>query len=255
MKKIGKPDESGDSSSFSCLPDDILLEILSRLIDLKTLCRCKLVSIHFNHIVQQVNAISFTGVNHSSSDSNSSGAPSERDRPDNFFKCESFVSVMKSLQTFSGLKSLCIEIPSFHKASDDRFLIKWKFEFRNRTDSFLFLSPNSCFPLLENVTITDTSKRGTVSLCGGKIVDLGKCLRLEQYSCNKLHRCYVPLLKLPVSGYMMKGVTLALFEMNDLVDDDSFTNINLNDFEDKEEAAYNEAMMEIFKKNRQRIFG
>ncbi|GJS09672.1 hypothetical protein Tco_0366468 [Tanacetum coccineum] len=43
-------------------------------------------------------------------------------------------------------------------------------------------------------------------------------------------------------------------KMNDFPDDDSFTNINLNDFEDKEEAAYSEAVMEIFKKNIERIF-
>nr|GEW15668.1 F-box domain, leucine-rich repeat domain, L domain-like protein [Tanacetum cinerariifolium] len=67
--------------------------------------------------------------------------------------------------------------------------------------------------------------------------------------------CYVPLLKLPVSGYVMKGVTLILVERNDLIDDDidSFMKIDLNDFEDKEEAAYCEAVIEIVKKHRSRI--
>lgn len=299
MKKIDKPDEFADLSSFSCLPDDILLQIFNRLIDLKTLCRCKLVSIRFNHIVQQVNAISVT----IPFDSNSSGDPSERDRPLYLFKCE----------TFSAFKSLCIEMPPIHRAEYNDFLFKWKL-FGNKADSFLFLSPNSVcdtkenvqdeveqeeenvklskkkcliaenclvgalsirftissymtwFPLLENVTITDTSKRGKVSLCGEIFPNHKNCLRsltkfaemcnsdVENGSFNRVRRCYVPLLKLPVSGYMMKGVTLALFETNDLPGDDCFTNINLNDFEDKEEAAYTEAMMEIFKKNRERIF-
>ncbi|PWA41686.1 F-box domain, Leucine-rich repeat domain, L domain-like protein [Artemisia annua] len=96
------------------------------------------------------------------------------------------------------------------------------------------------FPLLENVTITDTGKRGRLSLCGQDIVRDNKKIRL----------CYVPLLKLPVTGYMMKGVFLAIFEMFDLPGGDSSVNMNLNDFEDKEEAAYNEAVMEIFKRNR-----
>nr|GEW97770.1 hypothetical protein [Tanacetum cinerariifolium] len=318
MKKIGKPDEFGDSSSFSYLPDEIVLQILSRLIDLKTLCRCKLVSIRFNHIVQQVDAISSTiiSVDHPSFNSNSSGAPGEHDDLLYLFKSESFhsfVSVMKSLQTFRALKSLCIKIPSFHKSAYNCFLFKWKL-LSNTTDSFLFLSPNlvcdtkenvqdeeeeeeeyllsemklliamdclvnalsirykmldyiKCFPLLENVTITDAGERGRVSLSGGNIADRGKCLSsinkiidlwasdIINNSCNRLRQCYVPLLKLPVSGYIMKGVTLALSEMNDFPDDDSFTNINLNDFEDKEEAAYSEAVMEIFKKNREQIFG
>ncbi|PWA76141.1 F-box domain, Leucine-rich repeat domain, L domain-like protein [Artemisia annua] len=266
MKKIDKPDESADSSSFSCLPDDILIQILSILIDLKTLCRCKLVSIRFNHTVQQVNAISvtITSVDRPSFDSNSSGAPSERARPVNLlFKFESFVSVMKSLHTFSGLKSLCIEIPPFHKASDNRFLFKWKFEFRNRTASLLFLSPNSicdtkenCFPLLENVTITATGKRGRLSLCGEDFVP--KTIGQTQKSIpnnKRLHWCYIPLLKLPVSGYMMKGVFLAQVEVSALPFDDSYVNMNFNDFEDKEEAAYSEAVMEIFKKNKGWIEG
>ncbi|GKC02096.1 hypothetical protein Tco_0993706 [Tanacetum coccineum] len=192
---------------------------------------------------------------------------------------------MKSLKTFSALKSLCIEIPSFHKSAYNCFLFKWRL-LSNTTDSFLFLSPNSvcdtkenvqdeeeeeeeyllsemklliamdclvnalsirykmldyikCFPLLENVTITDAGERGRVSLSGGNIADREKCLS----SINKI-----------IDLYMMKGVTLALSEMNDF-SDDSFTNINLNDFEDKEAAAYSEAVMEIFKKNRERIFG
>ncbi|PWA71322.1 F-box domain, Leucine-rich repeat domain, L domain-like protein [Artemisia annua] len=281
MKKINKPDESADSSSFSCLPDDILLQILSRLIDLKTLCRCKLVSNRFNNTVQQVNTISvtITSVDHPSFDSNSSGASSERDRPVNLlFKCESFVSVMKSLQTFSALKSLCIEIPPFHTAPDNRILFKWKFKLGRRTDSFLFLSPNSvcdlkenvqdeeenvmltqmkrlvatsclvdgltiriemrhymkCFPLLENVTITDTGKRGRLSLCGEEIVTETIEQTPKSFRSNERTRwCYVPLLKLPVSGYMMKGVFLAQFEVSDLPCDDSFADMNLNGFEDK----------------------
>ncbi|GKB63805.1 F-box domain containing protein, partial [Tanacetum coccineum] len=155
MKKIGKPDEFGDSSSFSYLLDEIVLQILSRLIDLKTLCRCKLVSIRFNHIVQQVDAISSTiiSVDHPSFNSNSLGAPGEHDDLLYLFKCESFhsfVSVMKSLKTFSALKSLCIEIPSFHKSAYNCFLFKWKL-LSNTTDSFLFLSPNSVCDTKENV--------------------------------------------------------------------------------------------------------
>ncbi|GKA57947.1 hypothetical protein Tco_0757135, partial [Tanacetum coccineum] len=57
----------------------------------------------------------------------------------------------------------------------------------------------------------------------------------------------VPLLKLPVTGDMVKGVYL---EKCDFVNDDSSMNMNLNDFKDKEDVAFSEAVMEIFKKNR-----
>nr|GEX06707.1 hypothetical protein [Tanacetum cinerariifolium] len=281
MKKIGKPDESGDSSSFSYLPDEIVLQILSRLVDLKTLCHCKLVSIRFNRIVQQVNAISFTiiSVDHASINSNPSGAPSERDPSVNLFKCEPFVSVMKSADIyfdsflFLSPNSVCDtkeNVQDEEEQEEDVEVSKMKLRIAGGcvVDAlfirYKMLQYMKCFPLLENVTITDAGKRGRVSLCGGTIADrenyLSSVLKIidlwiSDNNCNWLRRCYVPLLKLPVSGYMMKGVTLALSEMNDFPDDDSFTNINLNDFEDKEEAVYSEAVMEIFKKNRERIFG
>lgn len=83
------------------------------------------------------------------------------------------------------------------------------------------------------------------------------------WSCNldtigRMRKCYIPLLELPVSRCMMKDVTLYLFECNDLPNGyNSFMKSDLvdDDFEDKaeEEAAYNEAVIEIFKKHRGRI--
>ncbi|GKG51846.1 hypothetical protein Tco_0544484, partial [Tanacetum coccineum] len=62
----------------------------------------------------------------------------------------------------------------------------------------------------------------------------------------------VPLLELRVSRYVMKEVTLYLFDKNDLLGEniDSCMNIDLKDSEDIEEAAYSEAVMEILKKHR-----
>ena len=36
-----------DSSSFGCLPDDMVFNILNKLVDMKTLCLCKLFYIRF----------------------------------------------------------------------------------------------------------------------------------------------------------------------------------------------------------------
>ena len=69
---------------------------------------------------------------------------------------------------------------------------------------------------------------------------------------RRISRCYVPLLELPVSGYVMKGVSLILMLRDDLPDDiDSF--MKSDDVEDNEEAAYTEAIMQILKKHRGEI--
>ncbi|CAI9277534.1 unnamed protein product [Lactuca saligna] len=55
-----REEDANVSSSFSRLPDEIILQILNKLIDLKTLCFCYLVSKHLSSIVLQIEAISFT---------------------------------------------------------------------------------------------------------------------------------------------------------------------------------------------------
>nr|GEW95348.1 hypothetical protein [Tanacetum cinerariifolium] len=61
--------------------------------------------------------------------------------------------------------------------------------------------------------------------------------------------CYVPFLKLPACGYMMEGVCLLLRELGD-DNDDTLTRFNLDDFEDREEAAYSEAVMKVLTEHR-----
>ncbi|GJW55942.1 retrotransposon protein, putative, ty1-copia subclass [Tanacetum coccineum] len=68
--------------------------------------------------------------------------------------------------------------------------------------------------------------------------------------------CYVPLLELPVSRYVMKGVYPYLVEWSDLRDDtyDIFMKSDDDDDdEDKDEVAYGEATVEIFKNHRGRV--
>lgn len=120
-------------------------------------------------------------------------------------------------------------------------------------------------PLLEKAAITDSGKRGKVSLSGGKVAEVRNWLSspsgetIEQKmkflrtGC-RASECYVPLLELPVSGYEMKGVYLFLAESNDLANDNYDSFMKNNDaFEDKEEAAYYEAMIEILNKHSGRI--
>ncbi|PWA48602.1 F-box domain, Leucine-rich repeat domain, L domain-like protein [Artemisia annua] len=292
-------DEFGDSSSFSHLPDEMVLQILRELIDLKTLCVCKLVCKRFFRIAHQVRTISFT-------------APSNFNWKTSDGRA-SIWSAIESLNSFKMVKSLSIEVPSScHEGVNKRCsLFKWKIiKFGNKLDSFVFLSPNSVYhnkeshdnengheqvveegdvritkkkrnialqclsdavrshsmmlicieniPSLEKVVMTDSDKRWRISVSGGKIAEMRNGLSsaaaitdqiLLRFSC-KVSNCYVPLLELPVSGYVLKGVTLFLCERDDLPEgnDGSVTINDINDnLVDKEEAAYSEAMMEIFK--------
>ncbi|GJT21133.1 F-box domain containing protein [Tanacetum coccineum] len=290
MTNIEKSHVEDDSSPFEPLPDDVVLQVFRKLDDLKTLCHCKPVSKRFYRIILQVDTISFII------------------KPRIFFS--SFLSVIRSLSVFGGLKSICIQIPY---PRVDSPLYKWKIKFGGKLDSFIFLSPNSIYsnkelyinandqeqeeeedmelremkhcdaveclktsmmrhfillsciksvPSLEKVSIMDCDNRWKVSASGVKVTEMRNDLttpfeslymRLE-LGC-RMSRCYVPLLELPISGYVMKGATLFLMERDDLPEDeyDSFWKSVDADFEEKEEAAYCEAVMEIFKNHMGRI--
>lgn len=299
---------TNDYSPFSCLPDEIIFQIFIKIIDFKTICFCKLVSKQFSSIVHQLDAISFI-VPPSNSDSDTLVA-------DACLRRHSFRSAILSLEKFTLLKSLNIQLPSsppnFIIDIDDIVLFKWKAKFSiDKLDSLVFLVPNSIysitnntnsygtiqeneerwltfqkldiayyclldavlrfdmllgfikgFPFLENVYIKDSEKKGTVSLSGGQIVEFRKWLISSHESIERKLKhskdipgsvsvCYIPLLELPVSRYVMKGVTLILMMRDDLADNEDYSFIKDSDFEDNDEAgAYTEAVMEIYNKHR-----
>ncbi|KAL7611442.1 hypothetical protein Lser_V15G13712 [Lactuca serriola] len=295
--------DANDSSSISRLPDEIILQILNRLIDLKTLCFCYLVSKRFSSIVLQVDAISLTSPVWTP-DKNTIGdvAPSNPFPPIiSSFYGESFLSAYRFLIKFKGVKFLCIELLSSGLLAVDNRLFKWKVKFGNRIESIIFLSPNSVFykdefylngngdeeernkrhisfqclkdvttrhmmllhlvkdlPLLEEVSITDAERRGRLSLKGEKLSEMKEWVSSASEAVmnnvdvpNFLSNCYIPVLKLPVSGYVMKGVFVMVMEMKDLErENDILMNSEDGGFEDKEEAAYTEAAMEILEKHK-----
>ncbi|GKA55765.1 hypothetical protein Tco_0754837 [Tanacetum coccineum] len=125
----------------------------------------------------------------------------------------------------------------------------------------LLMHPITSFLLLQDVSITDPGQKVRVSLSEEKVAEMrnlseaGELKKLHEDIPYRMSKCYVPLLKLHVLGYNIKGVTILLLGRNDLLDDDidSFMKIDLNDFEDKEEVAYSKAVIEIVKKHRSRI--
>ncbi|GKD10558.1 F-box domain containing protein, partial [Tanacetum coccineum] len=257
MKNNKKYDVADDSSSFGCLPNEIVLQILSKLVDFKTLCLCKLVSKRFRRILHQFDIISFTSF---------TDDPLADPHSKEFIPSDTLASLVKSLR---------IQVPS--SFDNNHLLFKWRIKFRSRVDSFVFLSPNSVFPnkelyvnangqegekedymefyrkkidiacrclkdvvvkfrlltqpitslpLLQDVSITDPDQKVRVSLNGEKVAEmrnLSEAGELKKHAKDlprRISKCYVPLLKLPVLGYVMKGVTIIRFKRNDLLDDD-----------------------------------
>ncbi|KAL8196095.1 hypothetical protein R6Q57_025095 [Mikania cordata] len=344
-------EDAPDSSSLNRLPDELILQILSKLVDLKILCACLLVSKRFSSIVLQVDTISFIAplLTASCSDKNTAGdvdstgfpknlfwsllngvvfkpihflrrmvGPSDKPLPPiiSSFYGDSFRSAVSFLSKFKRVKSLSIELPSSsHRGIDNTCLFKWKVTFGCRIESFLFLSPNSIYytnelhvncnveeeeymdpsidsfkrkvhiafqclkdvivrhrmllyfmkdlPVLEKVLITDSGKRGMLSLCGEKLAEVREWIHSApdnvKPQLNRIEvpvnvsQCYVPVLNMPVSGYVMKGITLVVMQMNDIRDgNDCFTN-DEDGFEDNVVAAYSEAMSEILENHKDRM--
>ncbi|KAI3503969.1 hypothetical protein L1887_32493 [Cichorium endivia] len=317
MKNIVKSrkEDADASSSFTRLPDEIILHVLNKLIDSKTLICCYLVSKRFSSIVLQVDAISFTApfLHRRIPDENtvSNYTPSWHLPPElSSFYREFLGSAYRFLSKFKRVKSLCATLPSSSEIGiDNTSLFKWRVKFGNRIESFIFLSPKSVrdkdgfylnqigdeeenielindlfnqkidisfqclsegmashtmllfilkdLPMLEEVSITGSDRRGKLFLSGEKLREVKEWVHSASETMMSrvelpdiVRKCYIPVLKLPVSGYVMKGIHVILMEMKGFQGgNDGLMNSN-NGFEDKEEAAYTEAVMEILNKHK-----
>ncbi|KAI3700390.1 hypothetical protein L2E82_45016 [Cichorium intybus] len=317
MKNIVKSrkEDANASSSFTRLPDEIILQVLNKLIDSKTLICCYLVSKRFSSIVVQVDAISFTApfLHRRIPDENtvSNYTPSRHLPPElSSFHREFFGSANMFLSKFKGVRSLCVTLPSSSEIGiDNRCLFKWRVKFGNRIESFIFLSPKSVrdedgfylnqigdeeenielindlfnqkidisfqclydamashkillyllkdLPMLEEVSITGSGRRGKLFLSGEKLREVKEWVHSSSETMmdhveiiDIVRNCYIPVLKLPVSGYVMKGIDVIVIKMKGFQGgNDGLMNSN-DGFEDKEEAAYTEAVMEILNKHK-----
>ncbi|CAH1412570.1 unnamed protein product [Lactuca virosa] len=240
-----REEDANVSSSFRRLPDEIILQIFNKLIDLKTLCFCHLISKHFSSIVLQIEAISFTAplLNPHISDKNtvSDVSPSQP-----------FLSAHRFLSKFKGVKFLWIELPSSsHRDIDDRLLFRDAMVWHS---ILLYLVKD--LPKLEKVSITDLGRRGKLSLSGEKLIEVKEWVHSASEAVmthlelpTKISNGYIPVLKLPVSGYVMKGIHFCVMKMKDLGDGNDGVMNNEDASADKEEAAYTEAVMEILEKH------
>nr|XP_043613066.1 F-box protein At4g18380-like [Erigeron canadensis] len=153
--------ESG--SPFSQLPDDIVVQIYNKIMDLKTLCYCQLISKHLGLIVFQADTISFNvplPVDYENMNgfddikilfdlfcsTNQEGSPtSDLDSdPAPVLGSDSFQSAIKFIKRFTKLKSMCIQFPSYvNILPDGVYLFKWKIELGARVDSSVIQAVNT----------------------------------------------------------------------------------------------------------------
>ncbi|XP_071690286.1 uncharacterized protein [Rutidosis leptorrhynchoides] len=240
---MGKSNADDDSSSLiSRLPDDLVLEIFNKIMDLKTLCTCKLVSKRFSSIVVQIDSVSLTVSSEFDLDN---GKPLSSTR-------DSFLAARNSILSFTILRSLYIHLYFLNTRS---FNFKWKVNISDRVNSLLFVSPISVYSSessLQNEEEEDAElcleKKFGIALNCFKDVFSRLTMLLGTYDFPLLE--YVSVMD---SGYVMKGVALILIDRGD-VNDESYIYVDDDmdeGFEqDKEAFVYREAIIEIFKKHK-----
>ncbi|XP_058198597.1 F-box protein AUF2-like [Rhododendron vialii] len=129
------------------------------------------------------------------------------------------------------------------------------------TNAVLWLGTLSCvvptYPMLQSITITDSNNKG-VKLClgGEKLVEYRNTLEIAPtipsenhgaWTLGKMRVGYVPILKLPSSGYVMKGATILIFKIF------AFDDTALLDAFAEEKGVFSEAVVQILEKHKGRI--
>ena len=165
MNEIEKSPETNNPTSLNHLPDELILQILTKITDLKTLFICHVVSKRISSITLHVHKISFTAadVTVSNNPNNFSRSllntliskplhfirrtilPPPKPLPPiiSSFYDHSFRSAFMFMTKFRFLKTLLVELPySKHKGVDDSCLYKWKVRFGNKIYLFIFVSPD-----------------------------------------------------------------------------------------------------------------
>uniref|UniRef100_A0A5B7BDE7 F-box domain-containing protein n=1 Tax=Davidia involucrata TaxID=16924 RepID=A0A5B7BDE7_DAVIN len=172
-------EEEEEESQFNRLPDEVVVLIFNKLLDLKCLCWCSLVSKRFASIIPHVIAVSFTVPRRkpTSSIDQADSIPNNDNlskkllrfllndvvaRPFRFirqivghkpvpssisaFYGDSFRSAVYFLSKFREVRSLQIELPSSchvsHVAGGES-LFRWRARFGTKLETFAFLSPTS----------------------------------------------------------------------------------------------------------------
>ncbi|KAI8526087.1 hypothetical protein RHMOL_Rhmol13G0281800 [Rhododendron molle] len=112
------------------------------------------------------------------------------------------------------------------------------------------------YPMLQNLTISDSMNKGVkLRLGGGKLVecrnafDLDKVVSLsDNWTPDYMRVGFVPVLRLPMSGYVMKVVTIFNFRMSAADDSEAYSAM-LDAFAE-EQGVFLEALVQILEKHK-----
>ncbi|KAF7119511.1 hypothetical protein RHSIM_Rhsim13G0214600 [Rhododendron simsii] len=124
---------------------------------------------------------------------------------------------------------------------------------------FVSENPLSHFPMLHSVTITDSKKKGAkLCLSGEKLAECRNTFSISRmHSLSNMGRSWtlenmrvgcVPILQLPVSEYVMKGVTVVNYKM--FADDDYEVYKAMVDAFVEEKDVFSEAVVQIQEKQK-----
>lgn len=113
--------------------------------------------------------------------------------------------------------------------------------------------------MLQSITITDSNNKG-VKLClgGEKFVKCRSAVNLDKvtsfsgsWARENIRVGFVPVLQLPMSGYVMKGLTIVHFKLD--ADDDSDVDKAMLDAFVEEQGAFSEAAVQILENHKDGI--
>ncbi|KAG5517445.1 hypothetical protein RHGRI_038001 [Rhododendron griersonianum] len=119
--------------------------------------------------------------------------------------------------------------------------------------------PLSHFPMLQSVTITDSKKKGAkLCLSGEKLAECRNTFSMTRmhsllsmgwsWTLENMRVGYVPVLHLPMSEYVMKGVTIVNYKM--FADDDYDAYKAMVDAFAEEQDVFSEAVVQIQEKHK-----
>ncbi|KAL3828682.1 hypothetical protein ACJIZ3_017484 [Penstemon smallii] len=181
MKKLKNKEVAGQMGHFDRLPNELVLSILSRIDDLKLLCKCSLVSKRFASTIYCIRTVSLILPSFYMNDIDSPEAQAPICKLFNDILCynvEEIPRLIKSstlqklnfcifLQNFRELESIYIEFPCPKSPCISPFL-KWKARCRSRgamIESLVFILPYSMHKKTQHESDEDQEDEETPTEC------------------------------------------------------------------------------------------
>ncbi|KAG5517453.1 hypothetical protein RHGRI_038009 [Rhododendron griersonianum] len=235
---------------FQRLSDDVVVNIFDKVSDVKWLFRCLVVSKRFSYLIPLVRSLNLDLVSDFNTDN------------DSVFKWGAKLTSNLGSITFLYAASLTKMMDSEEEETENEItqeeLVPPLFlAIECLGEAMLWVGILSRavrqYPMLQSITITDSMNKGVRLYLGGeKLVEYRdafrnarKCLK---EAVSRPWAGYVPVLRLPMSGYVMKRVTIVQFKLYS--GDDSEANLAMVDAFVEEQGVFSEAVVQILKNHK-----